>query len=105
MRLAVRGISLLAHPHNRLLSPATMYSIIFGTIRGLKIEILIHFFIGLLGMWFLARYLGLRGIYSLFPGILYMLNSIYPLHISAGHHEWLSMAYLPMAFLCYLKGY
>lgn len=98
------GVSLIGNPQARFFSPSIIYTLLSGTIMGVKLEILTHLFIGLLGMYFLMRHLGIKGISSLIPSILFMLNSKYALHLHEGHTFWLTIAYLPLVFLFYLKS-
>lgn len=101
---ACGGITLIGNPQARSFSPALLFSLLFGAIYGLKIEIFVHLFVGLIGMYFLMRELGVRGIAALIPGILFMLNSKYALHLAEGHTFWLAIVYLPLVVMFYLKG-
>ena len=98
------GNVLLAHSHCPFLSPLYIFVLIFGPIIGLKLEIIIHLFIGMLGMFFLSKHMNLSRCASFMPPIVYMLSSIYTLHLSEGHVEWLAMAFAPWLFLCFLKS-
>jgi len=98
------GMSLIGNPQARSFSPATIYSLVFGSMYGLKLEICAHLFIGLLGMYLLLRQLGVRGVIALIPSVIFMLNSKYALHLSEGHTFWLTIAYLPFVLLFYLKS-
>lgn len=98
------GNVLLAHPHSSFLSPFYILVLIFGPLIGLKIEIIVHLFLGMLGMYFLSKHLQLGEVSSYIPPFVFMLSSIYPLHITEGHAEWLAMAFFPWLFLFYEKG-
>jgi len=98
------GNVLLAHPHSPFLSPMYLFVLFFGPVIGLKLEIIIHLIIGLLGMFKLSRYLKLDQCPAYLSSFVFMLNSMYALHLTEGHAEWLPMAFVPWAFLYYLKS-
>src|SRR3989339_44184 len=98
------GNVVLAHPHSSFLSPFYILVLIFGPIIGIKLEIILFLIIGLLGMFFLLKHLGLKEISSYIGSFIFMLSSIYPLHLTEGHVEWLAMAFVPWLFLSYLKS-
>ena len=94
----------LAHPHAPFLSPFYIFVLIFGPIIGLKIQIVVHLLIGMLGMFLLAKHFNITRYSSYLPPLVYMLSSTYTLHLAEGHLEWLSMAFIPWLFLCFLKS-
>lgn len=98
------GNVLFAHPHSPFLSPFYIFVIIFGAYIGLKIQIFLYLFIGLLGMYALCRHYKLTPKASFFSAVLFMLNSVYALHVTEGHTEWLVMALLPWLFYFFLKS-
>jgi len=98
------GNVLLAHPHSLFLSPMYIFVLIFGPITGLKIEILVHLILGLFGMFLLSRYRGLNIAASYLASFVFMLSSIYILHLTEGHASWLPMVFMPWVFLYYLKS-
>lgn len=98
------GNVLLAHTHSPFLSPFYIFVLIFGPIVGLKFEIIIHLLIGMFGMFFLSKHMHLNRRASYLPPIVYMLSSIYTLHLTEGHIEWLAMAFAPWLFLYFLKS-
>ena len=98
------GNVLLAHPHSPFLSPLYSFVLFFGPIIGLKLEIIVHLIIGLFGMFLLSRYLGLNKKSSYLSSFIYMLNSMYVLHLTEGHTSWLTLSFVPWVFLYYLKS-
>jgi len=99
------GNVLLAHPHSPFLSPFYILVLLLGAVFALKLEIIIHLFIGLMGMFFLARYIKVEKQGSYLAAFIYMLSSVYALHLTEGHTEWLAMAFMPCVFLYYLKSW
>jgi hypothetical protein len=98
------GNVLLAHPHSLFLSPMYIFVLIFGPVIGLKIEVLVHLIVGLFGMFRLSMSRGLSGTSSFLSAIIFMLSSIYALHITEGHASWFPMAFVPWVFLYYFKS-
>lgn len=99
------GTVMLANPQSRFLSPSFLLILLSGTVKGIKLEIFLHLIIGLLGMYLLARYYKMDTLTASLPACIYMLNSMYALNLTVGMTWFLSVVYLPWAFLCYLKGF
>ena len=99
------GVPLFANPQSRLFSPFFIFTLLFGEFVGLKLEIIIHLLIGLLGMYFLARYkkISLEG--SILASVVYMFSTVFPLQVLSGTTEWMSMAILPFIILFLLKSF
>lgn len=98
------GNVLLAHPHSSFLSPFYLLVLFFGPIIGIKLQILLFVIIGLSGMFSLLKHLSIKEIPAYIASSVFMLSSIYSLHLTEGHVEWLGMALVPWLFLNYLKG-
>ncbi len=96
---------MLANPQSRFLSPSFLLILLFGTVKGIKLDIFLHLIIGLLGMYLLARHYKMDKLTAALPACVYMLNSMYVLNLTVGMTWFLSVVYLPWAFLCYLKGF
>jgi len=98
------GLPMLGHPESRVLAPTFLLTLLFGEVVGIKLEIVLHLALGILGTHLLLRQLGASRLGATTGGVLFMLNSAYPLHLTVGHVWALSFAYLPWAFLFYLKA-
>jgi len=98
------GVPLLANPESRVLSPSFLLDLIFGEVVGLKLEILVFLVVGMLGAYRLLRHYGAGGIGAAVGGCVFMLNSGFALHVCVGHVWILNVAYLPWAFLYYLRA-
>ena len=96
---------MLANPQSRFLSPTFLLILIFDTVKGIKLEIFLHLIIGLLGMYLLARHYKMDAFTAWLPAFVFMLNSMYVLNLTVGMTWFLSVAYMPWAFLYYLKGF
>lgn len=98
------GNVFLAHPTASFLSPLFIPVLLFGEVKGLKIEVIVYLIIGLFGMFLLSRHLKLKGYPALIPSFVYMLSAIYPLHVTAGLVGEFTMAFVPYIFLFYIKS-
>jgi len=99
------GNVLLAHPESVWLSPFFIFVLIFGTVLGLKIQILLHMILGMFGMFLLSKHLKIKTISCYIPPIIFMLSSWFMLHLFVGHTLYLTMVYLPFALLFFLKSF
>lgn len=99
------GNVLLAHPESVWLSPMFLLVLIFGTVIGLKIQILIHLIIGMFGMFLLSKYYKMGKYSSYMPSIIFMLSTWYVSRMMVGHSLYMTMVYLPYIFLFYLKSF
>ena len=98
------GNILLSHPESQIFSPTFLFVLLFGTLSGIKIAILVHFFIGLLGMYFLARYFKVSMIAAIAAALTYMLSAPFAMRIGVGQLSYLALGFYPLAFLFFLKG-
>ncbi|MBF0286414.1 MAG: hypothetical protein HQM14_01235 [SAR324 cluster bacterium] len=99
------GSVMLANPQSRFLSPSFLLILLWGPVLGIKIEIFLHFVIGLLGGYFLARSYHLDKLVAWLPAFVYMLSSMFVLPISGGMTWFLSVAYVPWAIFGYMKSF
>jgi len=98
------GNVLLAHPHSSWASPFFMLILLFGSVIGLKIAWIAHLFLGMCGMYFLARFFKISRLSGCFAAIVFMLSSMFTLHLTEGHSEWMVMGFVPWFVLCVLKA-
>ncbi|MBC8495029.1 hypothetical protein H8D36_02650 [archaeon] len=95
----------LAHPESPFLTPMYLFIVIFGSIIGIKIQIIVYLFIGMVGMYLLSKHYNLKGTLALIPPIIFMGSSVFSAHIYSGVTMWFSMAFFPFIFLFFLKSY
>lgn len=98
------GNVLLAHPHSPFLSPFYVFVVIFGVIAGLKLQVIFHLVIGMIGMYILVSNYGFALFSRYFAAFLYMCSSVYFLHIAEGHTEWFAMAFVPWLVYYYVRA-
>lgn len=95
------GNILFAHPEVGIFSPFFLIMLIFGAIGGLKLQVLIVYFLGFWGSWLFSRHLGLSKISSYLVAFVYFGSSYFALHFSAGHMPFTHFCFLPW-FLYFL---
>ncbi|NQT89695.1 MAG: hypothetical protein HQ558_00375 [Candidatus Omnitrophica bacterium] len=98
------GNVLLAHPHSSFLSPLYILVLLFGSVAGLKLQVMLYLFFGLIGMYLLSVYKKLSRPASYLTSFVFMLCSVYVLHMTEGHASWMPMALIPWFFLLFLKS-
>ncbi|MFH1492843.1 MAG: tetratricopeptide repeat protein [Candidatus Omnitrophota bacterium] len=98
-------MDLLANPQSTFLSPAFLLVLLFGVIRGIKIEIWLHLVIGMFGVFRLARYYRQSQAAAVLSSFVFMLSSMYALSITAGMSTFLTIAFIPWAILYYLESF
>lgn len=104
------GTPLLANPQSRFLTPFFLIILLFGEIIGIKILILLHLIIGLLGTYLLARHYKINNhkiktIPAIFSSFIYMLSTTYSLPIASGMSSFMFYSYIPWIFLYFLKSF
>jgi len=99
------GNILFAHPEASVLNPSFLLLLLFGPLVGLKLQLIIVYFIGMTGMYKLARQsrIGLYG--SLVASIAFMLSSFLTLHFAAGHIPFHYFALFPWLVFFYRKSF
>ncbi len=98
------GNILFAHPEVSVLHPYFILLLVFGTVIGLKLQLLLSYYIGFIGCYKLSRKLNISYVGSYIPPIIFMLSSYFALHFSAGHLPFHYFSVLPWLFLFYEKS-
>lgn len=98
------GTDLLANPQSRVFDPAYPLVLALGSIVGLKIELALYAWLGLLGMYVLGRDLGLDPVSAWLAPIVYFCGPTYALPASSGMTWIMSTAYIPWVVLLFLRG-
>jgi len=101
------GVPFLANPlwGDHLLSLTLLLILFFGEVVGIKISILIHLLIGMLGMYLLSRYYKLKNPIAILLSFIFMLSGFYVSHLVVGNIWTLITAFIPYVFLFYLKSF
>jgi hypothetical protein len=94
-----------AYPQIPVISFQTVFALIFGTVRGIKLNILFHGAIGFVGFYFLARQYKLSYIGSLLSAIIFSYSGITGSFLSSGMVVFTSFAYAPYILICLNKSF
>ncbi|MGA2491033.1 MAG: hypothetical protein ABSF99_12770, partial [Anaerolineales bacterium] len=84
-----------ANPQIPVISFQTLFALLFGTIRGIKLSILFHGVIGFIGFYLLARQYKASYLGSLLASILFSFSGITGSFLSTGMVVFTSLAYTP----------
>jgi len=98
------GNILFAHPEVAVFSPFFLILLVFGAIGGLKLQVLVVYFLGFWGSWLFSRQLGLSKISSYLVSFVYFGSSYFALHFSAGHMPFTHFCFLPWFLYFLLKA-
>lgn len=98
------GSPLLANPQSGFLSPFFLLVLVFGSVSGLKLQILFFLLFGLSGAFLAARKLRCSVSASVLAGVAFMLSSWFAARVASGHTTFFLFALLPWVFLFYLKS-
>jgi hypothetical protein len=98
------GNILFAHPEVPVLNPLFLLLLALGPLAGLKIQVLVVYFLGMTGFYKLARHLGISAYAAFMPPIVYMLSSFLTLHFAAGHIPFHYFTVFPWLVLFYKKS-
>lgn len=93
------GSAHFANPQISVISLQTLFVILFGTISGIKINILAHSFIGFIGFYLLSNQYGLSKKASIVASIIFSFNGIIGSFLSTGMVVFISYAYSPYILL------
>jgi len=96
------GNILFHHPEVAVLSPFVLLYWICGAVVGLKLQVLICYFLGLTGSFYLGRTLGISRWGSLLLSVAYFGSVHFALHFAEGHMPFTHFCFLPW-FLAGLK--
>jgi hypothetical protein len=94
------GTPLFANPQIGVISLETLCSIIFGTVYGLRISMLLYTICGAVGMWFLLGDYAKNPMARFWGAIIFSLSGGLALHMSAGHTVMNSITLLPWMIFC-----
>ncbi|MFW9842801.1 MAG: hypothetical protein ACFFES_18085 [Candidatus Thorarchaeota archaeon] len=98
------GNILFAHPEAAVLHPFFVILLLFGALIGLKLQLIIVYFIGMSGMYKLARQFSIGRFGSMTASVAFMLSSFLTLHFAAGHIPFHYFALFPWLVFFYRKS-
>lgn len=86
----------LANPQSLVGAPTFLFTLLFGTAWGFKLSLLTYYWLGLWGMYLLARRLTL-GLYpALLAAISFGLSGYQAIHLQMGHINFASVGLFPL---------
>ncbi len=97
------GNVLLAHPEAPIFGIPFLLFLILNSTLAFKLGLVIEAAIGMLGMWLLARHLGVRGWSSLLPPLIGILNSSIFLYSAEGNFWARAIVWFPFLIYFLLK--
>ncbi len=89
------GNILFHHPEVLVLSPFMLLYLIFGAVVGLKLQVLICYFLGFWGSYKLFQELGISAFGSVLSVIIYYGSVYFALHFAEGHMPFTHFCFLP----------
>ena len=97
------GHVLWQNPQVRFFTPMFIFHLFFGPVLAIKIEIILHYFIALWGMYRISiKIFNIKNfILAIFPAFYFVFNSSISAHLKEGHTWILSFAYIPFVFYFY----
>jgi hypothetical protein len=99
------GTPMLANPESRFLSPFFFLHLLCGPAVAIKLEIVLHLFMALVGVYLLARKIDLDPLCAALSSALFALSSMFAVNLANGMSWFLAVAYLPWAFLFAVRGW
>jgi hypothetical protein len=98
------GNFLFAHPESHVLTPETIFLIIFGPITGLYFSVLFFYILGFLGCYFIGRHLKLTYLATLYLATAFTFSSYVMNNLFIGASTWMMFGFIPFAFYFLLKA-
>jgi hypothetical protein len=99
------GRPMLANAQAIFLRPTFIFTLFFGCVAGLKIEITSLAIAGMIGMFLLSRYYNMTLFAGLLSASIFGLSSFFSLHTTVGHVIFFYYYLLPYVFLFFLKSF
>ncbi len=98
------GNVLFHHPEVAVLSPFLLLYMVFGAVIGLKIQVLICYFLGFWGSQRLFEQLGLSWLASIVASVAYFGSVHFSLHFAEGHMPFTHYCFLPWFLFFVLRA-
>ena len=98
------GVPLLGNPESPGLSPLILIVLAFGTVAGMKIILLLQWWLIILGGWLAGREFGLSPVSAHFASLALIASSFLPDFVVWGHQMFLGICWLPLAWVAQRRG-
>jgi len=89
------GVSLAGNTLNHVWSPSFLVILMFGTLAGTKLCIVLYLALAQWGTLLLARSRGLGTLEATFAAVVFSLGGVYAQRLAHGHFEWIAIAWVP----------
>ncbi|MCA9608996.1 MAG: hypothetical protein KC619_25520, partial [Myxococcales bacterium] len=99
------GVSMWGQPQSQHNAPTWWITgLIFGTVAGHKLFILLHGVIGFVGMYKLGRRMfGMREVAAALAAVTFAYSGFFAWRAAGGHSTFLAFNYLPLLYFCWRK--
>lgn len=99
------GAPLLGNAQTSVISLYSFFSLIFGTIIGVKISIFVNYIVGFLGFYLLARkHFSVSSLSAIFGSIIFTFCGVVSSALGTGMNSFLSFFYIPYVFYFLLNS-
>ncbi|MBX3130088.1 MAG: hypothetical protein KF718_25450 [Polyangiaceae bacterium] len=98
------GIPDWADPQAQFFHPLFALSFLIGTTLALKVFLLLHALVGVLGQFWLARELGLRRVGAAFAAVSWAGSGYFAWHCGTGHGNFIAFYLAPLVVLCWRRA-
>lgn len=98
------GNILFHHPEVLVLSPFMLLYLVFGAVVGLKLQVMLCYFIGFWGSFKLFQRLGISSVGAFLSVIIYFGSVHFALHFAEGHMPFTHFCFLPWFIYFLLKS-
>ncbi len=98
------GVVQFGNPQVAVISIQTVFALIFGTLKGIKLSIFFHGTLGLIGFYLLAKQYKLSKLGSLLAAIIFSFSGITGSFLSTGMVVFTPFAYSPFILLFFNKS-
>jgi len=92
------------HPEAAVLSPFVILYFLFGAVVGLKIQVLIAYFLGFCGSYKLFKQIGISSFAAMAGAVAYFGSVHFALHFTEGHIPFTHFCFLPWFIYFLLKS-
>lgn len=99
------GRPALGNPQYDFYRPTFLFTLAFGCVVGLKLDLLVLYFVGMLGMFLLLRHYKASTLPALLSAAMFGMTSYFALRLVEGHTTFWSIMFIPYAFLFLLKSF
>jgi len=98
------GMTLVGNLIMPFFPPTFLLIKLFGFAKGIRLEFIIMLFVGMMGMYYLARHFKVSRTAALISSSIFALNGIFPMRFAVGHFSFLYVLYVPLILLFYLRS-